>query len=338
MNNERIAVLFGGQGAERDVSVVSARAVIRAALKCKFQVFPVCIEKNGDFLWERPTGERIRVFPVKYGEPCFLAENGEKIFVDTVFPILHGDFGEDGTVQGLLSSAGFSVLGVDTHAGAITSDKCATKLIAKSLGIPVLDGCLIPAGTSAAFAFDAVKTAFPQGAFPLFLKPNRLGSSVGAVAVPEESEFAKRYETCAKYGDVLAEPMLTCPEEWEVAYLSRFGREYFGPGRITVRKGFYDFKTKYESAEARVEDTPDLPTELSARSLAYAKRLVETVGIRDLCRVDFFRVGDDIFFNEINPIPGMTEISMSPRVLRAGGLSFSDLVRQFGKRCHDRRV
>lgn len=349
---ERItaAVLFGGRGEEHAVSCHTAANLLRHTADAGIVALPVAITREGEFrlcprdydplrlLTDPSAGEGAPTFPVRLaGRAGFLTEGGGVLPVDTVLPALHGDAGEDGILQGLLCAAGLPYIGSDTHAGALCADKAATKRLAADLGIPTLPFCVLTPGTPPEDIRRQIVARFGASPYPLFVKPVGLGSSVGTALARDESDLLAACFAAYRWGDVLVEPYLHPVEEFEVAWLDAPGT-CFGPGRIVTTEGFYDFDKKYVGAGARAEDDPAVTPELRETLFAAARRLIRAAGVRDLCRVDFFRAGGKLYFNEINTFPGLTETSLYPALLARGGIPFSGFLRHLAALSCARRV
>lgn len=348
-----VAVLFGGRGVEHDVSRLSAASVCKAFPK-EFDPYFVYIDRAGDLFHYigdpgeigggfKPTPDAlVPTFPVRlFGVSGFL-EDGRVIPVFAALPILHGDFGEDGRIQGALDVARIPCAGAGVAAGVVTTDKEFTKLLAAALGIPTVPSVAME-GVSAEVALaTASRTLGREGyPYPLFLKPASLGSSVGAARVGSDETFSFAYAEAAKYGKVLIERYLPGVRELECAYLAPYGDEpavVSMPGEIRSPAGFYDYEEKYGSG-AEVSDAPTLPTGVADAVRDYTTRLAEKLAGIPLFRADFFLCPDgQIFFNEINPMPGMTDASLYPRLTARAGVPFPAMLRRLILLAHDRAV
>jgi D-alanine-D-alanine ligase len=241
-----------------------------------------------------------------------------RVLPDVLFPVLHGKYGEDGRIQGLFALSGIPYVGCDTEAGAIAMSKAVTKELARACSIPVVPWVTLR-GELLADAVRARTAAEERLAYPMFLKPSRSGSSVGASIVERPGDFADALRAAAAEDDcVLAEAYIPA-RELEVAVLStRTGLEVSHPGEILPRRGsFYSFAAKYETDEAGLSDRAALLPAEEKRVRAYAARLFTALGCRGGARVDFFlsRETGRLYLNEINTMPGFTAISMFPRLL-----------------------
>ena len=328
MNNERlsVALLYGGRGYESEVSLKGYRHILPLIEK-KFRVLPIFIEKNGAWLYEGR-----RVFPAERG---FISESGERIAVDCAIPLLHGDFGEDGRVQGALDCASIPYVGSDTVASAICRDKSIVKRVAESLGIPTLHHILLLRGED---THRYIEKAEESMGYPMFVKPARLGSSIGAMAAEDRDGLGEAIESAFALCDrVIVEPCLKVKRELECGYFAGKSKELFtNPGEILIN-GRYGYEEKYLDGGAEVSAIAEICEDIRLKIREYSERLVRCLGVRDLCRVDFFLSGDRLYFNEINSFPGMTEESLYAKMLSATGIEEYEALSELIYRAHGRR-
>lgn len=337
-----LALLFGGRGYERDVSISGAEFLLSKVDKEKYKTTLVHITEEGE--WQIPleetdsiaalvkqTCKATAVAPVFIGGRGGLVSRGGFTEISVAFPLLHGDYGEDGIVQGALENARIPFVGQGTKTGALLSDKIYTKIVAEHLGIPTAKWTLGIRDSRIYTKSRAKATAEKAFSYPIFLKPSSLGSSVGASAVLCEEGFDPAYTLAESLGDgrVLLEECLDVKRELECAYFSAFGKELFtNIGEISYTDGFYDYDSKYSGAsKASVRTAADITCETRKQILEYSKSLVSYFGIRDLSRIDFFLTQDGrLLFNEINTLPGFTESSLYPRLLEEAGVDTQSLI------------
>lgn len=314
-SKKQIALIYGGRGYEHSVSVSGAKDILSLIDGERYGVHTVFIEKDGRMRLSDADGAE--VFPVmREGAGALLTEEGKLLRTDCVFPLLHGDFGEDGTLQGLLTSLKIPFVGSDARASAICLDKAVTKAVAEALDIPTVPWRLITDG-------DAEDLAPP-----LFIKPDCLGSSVGASPVRSGEELSAAVAAADRLGGgrVLAERLIDPLRELECAYFSAQGEEVVThPGEILC-DGFYNYGRKYSGEAAESICHAELPTRITERIRECAARLCRFIGVRHLARVDFFLSGDELYFNEINTMPGMTERSLYLRLLEGEGISPAEAI------------
>ncbi|MBR3681283.1 MAG: D-alanine--D-alanine ligase [Clostridia bacterium] len=327
----KIALLYGGRGCEHSVSIASAEYVWSVIDRRKYELLCVFIDKAGAW-WlsdgvPSPSGHdtyrashKREVFPCRAGELCGLFD-GEKILpVDCAIPLLHGDYGEDGRIQGALDSAGIPFTGADVITGAVCIDKGFTRALAEQIGIPTARGVSLP---RAASLEDAARAARQIG-FPVFVKPRRLGSSVGAGAARDEAELTSVFRRAALYGEVLIEEFIDGKRELEIGALFLRGRHILSPVGEVLCNGFYDFDKKYGGSTQTVCPA-DISGGVAEKIREYAVRLCEAASLCGTARIDFFLSDGRLLFNEINTLPGFTKDSLYPALMRAAGIDEGEL-------------
>ena len=350
----RVAVLFGGRSSEHSVSCVTAAGVLQAIDTQKYDVVPIGIGKNGQWslvsadptqwslrsatLPEVPASDETVVLSTQEGSRELVAHAHGSLPrslgpVDVVLPLLHGPFGEDGTLQGLLEMADVRYVGAGVLASAVGMDKHYMKVVFESAGLQVGPYEVI---TDRQWQRDPQACLDRAGAlaFPLFVKPARAGSSMGITRVTEPAALAAAIEAARLYDPkVVVEAGIT-GREIEVAVLQGRGTEdprTSEPGEIAVLEGgheWYDFEAKYvDGAAADLSCPADLPADISAEVRRLAGVAFEAVGGEGLSRVDFFYTpGGGLIINEINTMPGFTPISMYPQMWAKSGLPYTELI------------
>ena len=322
---KRIALLYGGASSEHDVSVLGYEYVSELLQGTEYEIIPVYISKNGD--WSVTTnGAPITVYPTAKSGGSLNTEYG-LIQIDAAIPLLHGDGGEDGSVQGALECARIPYVGADVCTSALCLDKTYSKAIARSLGIPTLSSVSPKRYESAKAALSECKEALN---FPLFIKPRRLGSSLGACSATSEDEFLKGYEIASRLGDglVIVEECLEEKRELECAFVEIGCKKIVtSPGEILIG-GFYGYGEKY-GGKTKTAPLARVEASVSETITEYASLLAEAMMLRHLGRIDFFLSGDKIFFNEINTFPGFTRESLYPKMLSVCGINPRDALISF---------
>lgn len=321
-----IAIIFGGEGAERHVSEKSAAAIIRSA-PSNISLIKVGIDEAGEWfifngneediersVWREREDRLTPTYPVRLGGASGLYTKDGVIPISTAFPVLHGDMGEDGIIQGALACAHIPYIGSGVTPCAISADKAYTKIIAEYLSIPTAPW-LIPKGS----ARSARREAEARLGYPMFIKPRRLGSSIGASAVNNPREFLEAYDEAyaLSSGLVMIEAKISVERELEFA-LYDSGERFISPaGAINSCGDIYTYEKKYGSAASpKTEIDPKLDRATVRRARAYARRLCDYIGLGNISRIDFFlTLGGELIFNEINSIPGMTETSLYPALV-----------------------
>ena len=314
-----VALLYGGCGAEHDVSVLGYQNIKRLFNREKYEILPVFIDKDANYYIVSEDGGRVPTFPIRlFGTSGFYSEGGIAA-VDCAFPLLHGDMGEDGSVQGLLESARIPYVGEGIGTSAVCIDKALTKIIAESLGIPVAKYVSLRGHISPERAESICREKI---GYPMFIKPSALGSSVGACAVYSREDFLRVYELAARLGgdNVLIEELVSDKREVECAVLVTDQEEIITHPSEIIISGTYGYSEKYrKKTETRTRAEIDRDTADTLRE--YSKRLIHGIGIRNISRIDFFISRGRVIFNEINTMPGFTEDSMYLKMLEGAGVT-----------------
>ena len=312
----RVALLAGGRSSEHEISLASARSVLEALDPARYEVVQIGIGRDGR--WELGTGETAaETLPVPYaGGP--LERLGR---VDVVLPILHGPFGEDGTVQGLLELAGIPYVGAGVAASALAMDKDLFKKVMRDSGIPVARHHTIRLG-------DGVESPF---AYPVFVKPARLGSSVGISKVHDESELAAAVALARRHDEKVLVEEAVAGMEVECGVLGNREPPPVAslPGRIdTLAHEWYDYASKYDDDGMGLEIPPPLPQETIELLQRRAVESFVACECEGLARVDFFvrdRDGE-VVLNELNTMPGFTATSVWAKLFAASGIGYAEAV------------
>lgn len=350
----RVAVVFGGRSSEHAISCVTAGSVLKAIDPDRYDVVPIGIATDGRWVLESGDPERLRIeghdrLPQVDGERATIALAPEASStglvvtepsepprtlgdVDVVFPLLHGPWGEDGTIQGMLEMAGVRYVGAGVLASAVSMDKAYMKVVLAAAGLPVLPSVTITARDWAKDPGQCRERAAGLG-YPQFAKPARGGSSLGISKVHDASDFDAAVEEALRYDPkVLVEAAAVDAREIECGVLQALDgtAETSVPAeiRISGEHEFYDFAAKYLPEEHTALDVPaDLPEATSGQIRALAARAFEAVGGEGLARVDFFLLSDGrLVVNEINTMPGFTPTSMYPQMWAATGVDYPALV------------
>ena len=341
MKKTRVIILFGGRSAEHEVSILSARNVLGALDRQRFEPVLIGIDRAGR--WHQ---ESERTLAAATGDPRALAldpaaptvsieqglvagrsDDGEDV---VVFPVLHGTFGEDGTVQGLLELGDVAYVGAGVLGSAIGMDKDVAKRLLRDAGIPVVDFIVV---TAAAFARDpaaALAGATSLG-WPLFVKPVNAGSSVGVSRVNSPQGLAPAVRAALAFDRKVLIERAVDAREIECAVLGNDDPVASIPGEILVhhKDGFYSYDAKYVDPSGASWKIPaDVPAATAARVQTLAVETFRTLELAGLARVDFFlsRADGALYVNEVNTLPGFTAVSMYPKMWEASGLSQKELL------------
>ena len=321
---QRIALLYGGASSEHDVSLSGFKYVSELLKETKYEILPIHISRAGDWFVGGECGALAHL-SAAFGGGVYTDQGFFRI--DAAIPLLHGEGGEDGTIQGALEIAGIPYIGANVSTSAICLDKFYTKCLLSSWGIPMLD--CVPFSTETEWV-DALKLCKEKLEFPMFIKPRRLGSSVGAYPVYDESDFLTKFPLSMTRGRnlVIAEEMLQHKRELEVAFCEMDGRKIItAPGEILI-DGFYGYDEKY-GGKTKLSPLADIDTLTARRIAEYSRIIADALSLRHLARIDFFLFDDGIFFNEVNTFPGFTNDSLYPKMLEAAGIHPRDALISF---------
>ncbi len=336
----RVGVIFGGRSGEHEVSLVSAASVIRALDPAKYEAVLIGIGKDGRWLAGSPAqkmlpevlraGQRV-MLP---GDPSIaalvplVAGGATNLCVDVVFPVLHGTYGEDGTVQGLLELAGMPYVGSGVIGSAVGMDKDMQKRLFLQAGIPVGEFIAFPRSEWEEQRARVLKMVQKKFRFPVFVKPAALGSSVGMSKVHNRAELPAALDLAAEFGQKILVERNINGREIELAVLGNDAPEASIPGEIIPHREFYDYTAKYLEDGTQLLIPAKLKKAEVRRFQDYAVRAFRCLELRGMARVDFFleRKTGRILLNEVNTIPGFTSISMYPKLWEASGLPYSKLI------------
>ena len=344
MKKLSVCILFGGVSPEHEVSLRSAESVLNNIDKNKYNVFPVGITKEGDWIlyagkdysllpsgeWKNfPGNRRAAISPVRgQGLLSFEGDCVVRERIDVVFPVLHGENGEDGTVQGLLRLAGIPFVGPHVAASAVAMDKTLTKLVADQAGIPQADWELVRRGDLEGHMEQKLNLLEQRFSYPMFVKPAGTGSSVGVSKAADRAALEKALLEASAYDEkVLVEEFIR-GREIEVAVMGNDSPVASICGEIDSGAEFSDYDAKYITDTSVAYVPARIPEDVQERVREAAVKVYRAIGCRGLSRVDFFVTyeGNRVVFNEINTIPGFTSISMYPKLFAASGIPYPELI------------
>lgn len=332
MARQRVAVIFGGRSGEHEVSVVSARSVMAALDMARWEVVPIAIARGGGWLTPDETKAGLEAGQERFtsagrsflDQPAALAALGS---CDVAFPLVHGTFGEDGTLQGLLEMADLPYAGAGVAASAIGMDKALMKALFREADIPVARYAVVRAweaedgATAAAYVEETV-------GYPCFVKPANGGSSVGITHVRSREDLEGAFAAAFAYDDKAVVEEEVRGQEVECSVLGNESPEVSIVGEIVPDRDFYDYESKY-SPDSRTElHVPArIAPETAEQVREMAVRMYQAMGCEGYARVDFFVAeGGRVVANEVNTIPGFTSISMYPKLWEASGLPYPALL------------
>lgn len=342
MEKIKVGVIFGGQSTEHDVSVVSGSSVIKNLNKEKYEIYPIYISKNGDWFHYTKPVQDIEIFEI--GEqPKELEKISNEFDIlkkqDIIFPVLHGLYGEDGTIQGLLELLKVPYVGCKVLASGICMDKVYAKMIFEKAHINQAKAVIITAENVYTYVDEELnhnltnldeicEIVNKKLKYPVFVKPSNSGSSVGVSKAENDEELKNSIQEAAKYDkEILIEQGIN-GKEIECAVLGIDDVKASCVGQILSADEFYDYDSKYKNAESKTIIPADISKEISKKIRKTAIKAFKAVKGSGLARVDFFvdKETDEIYLNEINTMPGFTNISMYPKLWENCGLTYSELL------------
>ena len=335
----RVGVLFGGRSGEHEVSLASAASIIRGLDPQKYEAVPIGITKEGHWL-AGASAQKMLPEVLRAGQRVVMSADptesslmtldgsprGQKL--DVIFPVIHGTFGEDGTMQGLLELAGLPFVGAGVLGSAIGMDKDVAKRLMQVAGIPVVPWIAVQ---RADWERDpkaiqrAVKRRFK---YPVFVKPATLGSSVGMTKVHSRKELGPALDLAAEFAMKILVERAVSAREIEVSVLGNHDPKASIPGEIVPHREFYDYAAKYLEEGTQLLIPAKLKKSEIKKVQALAITAFKALELSGMARVDFFieKRGGKIFLNEVNTIPGFTSISMYPKLWEANGIPFRELL------------
>ena len=343
MNKLKVGVIFGGMSTEHDVSVVSGTSVIKNLNKDKYEIIPIYIDKNGEWFSYDKKIETIDI--LKVGEEPTEISKIENVLqklksVDVVFPVLHGLYGEDGTIQGLFELLKLPYVGCKVLGSCVCMDKAYTKVILEKAGIPQVKHMYVKRGKEE-YIFvdeslneiklnikDLSKKVEKRLGLPVFIKPSNSGSSVGVNKAHNLEEVEKFIEYASQFDSKIIVEESINAREIECAVLGNEDVEASILGEILPAEEFYSFDAKYSNPESKTKMPADLSKEQTESIRNMAVKAFKAVDGKGLSRVDFFvdKDSNKVYLNEINTMPGFTTISMYPQLFEKCGLSYSELL------------
>jgi D-alanine-D-alanine ligase len=346
----RVGIIFGGRSGEHEVSLASARSVMGAIDPEKYDIVPIGITKDGRWIAQGDPLSALEAGDASMSQPAALLADPSRrglmrleeregtcqvaatAAIDVAFPVLHGTFGEDGTVQGLLELAGVAYVGADVTGSALGMDKAIFKDIMRAHGLPLVDYRVFkrldwdqdPAGV-----MDRIEAALE---YPVFVKPANLGSSVGISKCHSRGDLARGLSAAARYDrKLVVEVAVPGAREIEVSVLGNDRPAVSVPGEVVPSREYYSYEAKYidrgENASKLLIPAP-LPDEVTERVRDLAVRAYLAIDCAGMARADFLlsRVTGELYVNELNTIPGFTAISMYPKLWEASGVSYPELI------------
>lgn len=344
MKKLSVCVLFGGISPEHEVSLRSAESVLNNIDKEKYNIFPVGITKEGDWIlfkgsdysmlpkgtWKsHPDNRRAALSPVRgQGLLSFEGDCVVRELIDVVFPVLHGENGEDGAMQGLLQMAGIPYVGPHVAASAVAMDKTLTKLVVDHAGVPQAAWKLVRRGELKNHMENTLDSLENRFSYPMFVKPAGTGSSVGVSKASDREALREALMNAAKFDSKILVEEFIRGREIEVAVMGNDNPVASIAGEIDSGAEFYDYDAKYVTDTSVAYIPARIPEDVEEVVREAAVKVYSAIGCQGLSRVDFFVTHDEnrVVFNEINTLPGFTSISMYPKLFAASGISYTELI------------
>ncbi len=342
----KIAVLFGGRSGEHEVSLLSAKSVLAVLDPAKYEIFQVGITHEGNWLTDENAHDFLEKGDVQSLTPCTIlpdpsqpglyatrsTQHGtmlEKITnLDVVFPVLHGTFGEDGTLQGLLEMADLAYVGAGVTGSSVGMDKGIFKDVMRANGIPTVESSVVLRSEIEKDMASVIRKAEAVAAYPLFVKPANLGSSVGITKCNHRADLGEGLLEAASYDRRVLVERGVNGREIEVSVLGNDEPQASIVGEILPSREFYSYESKYVDGTSGLLIPAPLPVETAEKIRSLAVKAYAAIDCAGMARIDFFleKTTGMIYLNEINTLPGFTSISMYPKLWEASGLPYAKLV------------
>ena len=354
----QVGVLFGGRSGEHEVSLMSARSVLANLDREKYQIVEIGIDHEGTWL----VGENVlenfanntldSLKPAMYisdrlrGGLYKVHEEGQNHKLqqvaspDVMFPVLHGTFGEDGTLQGLFEVGGTAYVGAGVLGSSLGMDKGVFKDVMRAQGIPVLENLVVLRSQVESDIAGVVEQAETVAPYPLFVKPANLGSSVGVTKCRYRSDLFEGLLESARYDRRILVERGVEPREIEVSVLGNEDLQVSVPGEIVPKRDFYSYEAKYIDATSELMIPAPISAEMTTRIQNLALRAYRAIDCAGMARVDFLldKITGELYLGEVNTIPGFTQISMYPKLWEASGLSYTNLLDRLIELALDRKA
>ena len=346
MKKLNVCILFGGISPEHEVSLRSAESVLNNIDHEKYNVYPLGITKEGNWIlfggndysmlpggqWQNhPDNRQATISPIRgQGIICFEEKGITTVPVDVVFPVLHGENGEDGAMQGLLQMAGIPYVGSHVAESAVAMDKTLTKLVVDNAGVPQAAWQLVRSADMAERMERILDQLEGKFQYPMFVKPAGTGSSVGVSKARDRAALEKALLSAGSYDKKVLVEEFIHGREVEVAVMGNDSPVASICGEIDSGADFYDYDSKYVTDTSTAYIPARIPEDVMEQVRNWAVKVYSSIGCQGLSRVDFFvtYAENRIVFNEINTLPGFTSISMYPKMFAASGIPYTQLIDQ----------
>lgn len=350
MKKMNVMVIFGGKSGEHEISLISAASILRAMDKNKYNIVTVGITKEGIWkLYEGPIDEiengnweeivdrvekekglrgNMCLLPTGEGDGIVTLSNGKTTKIDVIFPVLHGPFGEDGTIQGLFEMMNIPYVGAGVLASSVAMDKAIAKKLLQADRIPQAEHDVIMFKQYKKDEMEIINRIENRFKYPVFVKPANMGSSVGITKAHSREELKESIGLAGKYDRKIVIEETINGKEIECAVLGNDSPIASLPAEIVPSAEFYDYHDKYIAGTTQFVVPADLPEDITEKVRDMAIKVYKLLDCTGLARVDFFVEGgtDRILINEVNTMPGFTKISMYPKMMEVTGIKYEDLI------------
>lgn len=338
MKKIKIGVIFGGRSGEHEVSLVSATSVIRALDPEKYEILEIGITLDGKWYAGKDCLKKFKqkdfdsldeiFISTDPSNASFIYKDGKEEKVDIFFPVLHGPFGEDGTIQGLFEMMNTAYVGAGVLASSTAMDKMQCKSLWEAAGLPIVPYVGFNRAAWEKESDVILKDIKNNIGLPCFVKPVNMGSSVGITKVKNENDLAEAIKFAARFDKRILVEKAVNAREIECAVLGNDEVIAAPLGEIIVGGEFYDYYDKYVNGVSKTQVPADIPNDLADKIREYSIKAYKLIDCSGLARVDSFvdRENNKIYLNEINTMPGFTSISMYPKMMQAYGMTYTELV------------
>ena len=330
MDKKDIGLLFGGKSAEHEVSLMSARSVYEFADRNKYNIYPIAVDNEGNWLTREESKKIIEDNDLKKvpSHNLQLKDKGLNNFLendyDVIFPLIHGPYGEDGKIQGFFELLEIPYVGANVLGSSIGMDKGIMKKLFKYNGLKQAE--FITIKHFAENKLDKINSFIDKFGLPIFIKPANLGSSIGISKVSKKEDLKTAIHNAFKYDNKIIVERALKAREIECSVLGKNKFKASLPGEIIPSHDFYDYSSKYQDQKTKLIIPAKINEKLTKEIQEMAIKAFEIIEGEGLARVDFFLANNEIYINEINTIPGFTKYSMYPKLWDATGLSYSNLI------------
>lgn len=356
-NKVRIAILFGGRSGEHEVSLMSARSVLSVLDPARYEIHQVGITEEGTWLTGENVCDRMEKSDTKHLTQCTILPDPSRpdlyglhatkaglsmeliTALDVVFPVLHGTYGEDGTVQGLLELADLAYVGAGVTGSAVGMDKGVFKDVMRANHIPTVESVIVLRSEIQKDMEEVIRRAEEVSAYPLFVKPANLGSSVGISKCNSRSDLGEGLLEAAAYDRRVLIERGVDAHEIEVSVLGNDEPLASVPGEVLPSREFYSYESKYIDGTSSLLIPAPLSIDVAGQVRHMAVQAYSAIDCSGMARIDFFveKATGDIYLNELNTIPGFTSISMYPKLWEATGISYAELVDRLVELARERK-